>query len=74
MLAERSDEHNNLFTENNEAVYFSSDKEMLDKISFYLSHKDERNKIADAGYDRCINSGYTYDDRVKEILNNLFIN
>jgi spore maturation protein CgeB len=74
MLAERTDEHKKLFAEDKEAVYFSSNKELLEKVSYYLSHDDERNKITEAGYRRCINSGYTYDDRVKEILNNLFIN
>ena len=73
MLAERTDEHKKLFTEDKEAVYFSGNKELLEKVSYYLSHDDERNKIADAGYNRCINSGYTYDDRIKEIIDNLFI-
>jgi len=74
MLAERTDEHKKLFTEDKEAVYFSGNKELLEKVSYYLSHDDERNKIAEAGYRRCINSGYTYDDRIKDIIDNLFIN
>lgn len=74
MLAERTDEHQKLFTEDKEAVYFSGNQELFEKVSYYLSHDDERNKIADAGFRRCINSGYTYDNRIKEIIDTLFIN
>lgn len=74
MLAERTDEHKYLFVENKEAAYFSDNKELLEKVSYYLSHDGERNKIAEEGYKKCVISNYSYDDRAKEILNNLFTN
>lgn len=71
MIAERTDEHKLLFTENEEAVYFSDDQELLEKILYYLIHIDDRNKIADAGYLRCVKSDYSYDNRIKEIIDRL---
>lgn len=68
MIAERTDEHKKLFEENKEAVYFDSKEELLEKVKYYLTHEDERKKIAQAGYERTRSSGYSYDDRVKEIM------
>lgn len=72
MLTERTNEHKKLFTEDKEAVYFSSNQELLEKVYYYLSHDAERNKIAENGFMRCISSNYSYDDRAKEIVENLF--
>lgn len=63
MLAERTDEHRMYFEEDKEAVYFSSFEEMMEKIHYYLSHEEERRRIADAAYRRCLRSPYRYLDR-----------
>ncbi|MHB1421799.1 MAG: CgeB family protein [Gemmataceae bacterium] len=68
MLAERSDEHLELFKEGVEAEFFSSDQELLDKVRYYLAHPEERMRIAAAGRKRCLESGYSYPDRVRVIL------
>lgn len=68
MIAERTDEHKELFEEDKEAVYFNTKEELLEKVKYYLEHKEERKQIAKAGYERTRNSGYSYDDRVEEIL------
>lgn len=68
MLAEKTQEHLDLFEEDREAVYFSSNEELLEKIKYYLKNKKERIEIANNGFLRCKNSGYSYDDSVKIIL------
>ena len=68
MLAERTAEHLALFEEDVEAVYFSDDDELLDKVRWYLAHEPERARIAEAGRRRCWAGGYTYERRLEGIL------
>ncbi len=68
VIAERSAEQQSFFTEDKEAVYFSSPQELQDKIRYYLKNESKRVNIAEAGYNRAINSGYTYYDRAKEVI------
>jgi hypothetical protein len=68
MLAERTDEHQALFEEGKEAEYFGSDEELLAKTRYYLSHEDERKRIAAAGRERCLSSGYSNEARLSHML------
>jgi hypothetical protein len=65
LLAERTEEHRMYFQEDAEAVYFESIEEMRNKIRFYLAHENLRERIAEAGYRRCLNSRATYADRAR---------
>lgn len=71
MLADRTNEHLELFEEGKEAEYFESDEEYSDKLRFYLANDDARDRIARAGHVRCMTSGYSYDDRIRSVLSEL---
>lgn len=71
MLAERSEVHNQLFKENEEAVYFSSKEELLEKVKQYMADPAERARIALNGYNRCYKSGYTHLERMKTVLKSI---
>jgi hypothetical protein len=58
-LAERTQAHQELFVEGKEAEFFSSTGECADKIRFYLKAESERNRIAERGYRRCLESDYS---------------
>ena len=68
MISEYSIEHEYLFRDNEEAVYFKNNLELLNKINYYYKNKDKINEIATNGYNRCINSNYFYSG----IFYNLF--
>ncbi|WP_026517149.1 CgeB family protein [Butyrivibrio sp. MC2021] len=48
-------------------VYFESRKDLMDKIEYYLTHEEERNRIAKSGYEK-IKANHTYRLRLEEIL------
>jgi len=68
MLAERTQEHLELFQEGKEADFFDCDEELVDKVRYYLSHEEERKRIAAAGRERCLTSGYSNQDRLRKMF------
>ena len=71
MLADRTEDHREFFEEGKEAEYFSSDEEFRDKVRFYLGNESARLRIARAGHQRCMSSGYSYDDRIRTVMDEL---
>jgi spore maturation protein CgeB len=71
LLAERTAEHLALFEEGKEAEFFGPDKELLEKARFYLEHPAERGRIAARGRERCINSSYSEQEVLADILRQL---
>ena len=72
MMAERTKEHQAMFEENKEAIFFSSNEELLEKCKYYLEHEKERKKIAEAGLKRCQTSDYSNEGMIKNVLNSIF--
>lgn len=68
LMAERTDEHTNLFEDGKEAVFFSSNEELLEKCTYYMTHIDECHAISQAGHKRCVNSGYSNIEMIKGVF------
>ncbi len=59
-----------LFTDKKHLVTYSSYKDMIDKVHYYLDHEEEREAIALAGYQEVI-SKHTYAHRIESIFSTL---
>lgn len=68
MLAERTIEHCAMFEEGKEAEFFATDRELVDKVRYYLARPDDRRRIAQAGRQRCLHGGYSNQDRLRQML------
>lgn len=73
MLAERTKEHESLFKDNQEAIFFDNhnQQELLDKVRYFLAHDDERKHIAESGRKRCLASDYSHHHMLREIVSRL---
>ena len=68
LLHERNELVEKYFCEGEEAAFFDSDEELVEKCRHYLERPEERERVAEAGRRRCHESGYFELDRVREIL------
>jgi spore maturation protein CgeB len=68
MLAERTPDHAEMFREDEEAVFFGSPAEMVDKARYYASHDAARRRIAERGYARVTSGHNSYADRLRCLL------
>lgn len=68
LLAERSEGHLQRFVEDEEAVFFSTIDECVEKIRRYLPDEAARRRIAAAGRARALRSGYNNDTQVGLIV------
>lgn len=55
------------FTPGVELETFASKEELLDKCEYYLTHEEERLKIAKAGYEK-VKANHTYQNRVADLI------
>lgn len=68
MMSEYTDDLNEMFPEDECAVYFRNIQELIDKCKYYLSRPEEIKRIANNGYKRLMQMGGSEIDRCKEII------
>jgi glycosyltransferase involved in cell wall biosynthesis len=68
MLHERNQESVRYFKEDEEAAFFESADEMVEKVQFYLRHPEKRLTVAKQGRERCLRSDYSLDNRMKSVI------
>lgn len=69
MLAERTDEHIEMFKEGVEADFFSSEDELFSKCVYYLHNDEARRKIAYAGLLR--SKEYSNESMVRDVISKI---
>jgi hypothetical protein len=67
LLSQRTDDMKTLFREGEEADYFSSPPELVDKVRFYLANESARARIAEAGRRRVAAAGHDIRSRMGEV-------
>jgi len=68
LLCERTDDLKDMFLEGEEAVFFSSKEELVEKAVWLLNHPDEIERIAQAGRKRVWADGHDVDSRAAEFI------
>jgi len=68
LCAPRSVEHQELFCEGTDAVFFSGPDELKSQVSRYLDDDDARTRIAAAGFRTVTQGNHTYADRIVELV------
>lgn len=68
MLHERNAEVAQYFEEGRECAMYDGAEEMVEKVRRYLTHPQERTRIAAAGHVRCISASYSYNDRAATVV------
>jgi spore maturation protein CgeB len=68
MLHERNSQAVRYFEEGQDAEFFGSPEELAEKVSYYLSHKEKRQIIAQNGLHRSLQDGYEIDSRMRSVL------
>ena len=68
LCAQRTEEHQEIFREGTEAVFFDDPDELKSQVTRYLSSDDARARIAAAGFDAVTQGAHTYADRIVEMV------
>lgn len=67
LLTERNEETTSFFNED-EAIFYSSIGELIEKVKYYMAHLDELRKITENGYKRVLSDGRDYESILRNVL------
>lgn len=67
LITDKKKNLNDLFKIGKEIVEYTSSKDLAEKIKYYLSHEDERIKVAQAGQKRTLKE-HSYKERMNEVV------
>ncbi len=67
LLSQGNEALRQLFTDRKEIVCFTNPRDLMQKASYYLAHKREREKIAQAGWEKTLKD-HTYEKRLQEMF------
>jgi hypothetical protein len=67
LCAQRTNEHQEIFREGADAIFFDSPLELKTQVSQYLRGDDDRVRIAMAGFNTVTLGAHTYADRILEM-------
>ena len=68
LLSERTEDLMKMFTEDEEAVFFSTPEELVEKALWLSQHPEDVERIARAGMQRVHLDGHSVKDRMKEFV------
>ncbi len=68
MVAEKTEEHDEMFEDGVEYISFSNDAELIARVRDLLNDNAARRAVGEAGRRRCLDSGYSVVDRAREML------
>ncbi len=71
LVCERTEELRRLFREDEEAIFFSSPAELVEKVLWYRDRPGELERIAAGGMHRVIEDGHDVRGRMREMLEKL---
>ena len=71
MLAERTEDLQKMFKEDEEACFFSSNEELLEKVQWLLANPERREAIAKAGLRRVWTDGHDVKSRAQFFINSI---
>lgn len=70
LLTERNKETVSFF-QDNEAIFYNSEEEMIEKIMYYMNNSDELCELTQKGYEKVFHGGYDYQSILKTLLNKI---
>ena len=71
LISQRTDEQLIYFEEDKEAIYFDTVDELSSKMKYLNKNPETIKRIKAAAYQRCLKSGYSYNERSFQLLQKL---